>query len=127
MFAGVAAWIRKDSPIKLLSTSQISTISDFQAIEMRTNTLHKIILFYRSPNQKKKGIQETIEYFESVENDSIIVGDLNVPGRDWNVPYHSGKGIGKSQLKENVINVLLCQGTKTQHVHFPTNKIMITY
>ena len=86
------------------------------------NSLHKIILFYWSPNQKKKNIQETIEYFESVENNTIIIGDLNIPGRNWNIPYLSGKGSGKQQMKESLINVLLSQGTRKQFVNFPTFK-----
>ena len=67
--AGVTAWIRSDSPIKVLYKNCIEDIDGFQAVELHTNIKITIIVFYRSPNQEEASVHKTWEYFDSLGED----------------------------------------------------------
>ena len=79
---------------------------------MRTNYGYKIILFYKSPNQAEENIQETVDYFETVEEDVIIVEDLNIQDRNWDTPYECNKTSGAPQIKEKLTYILFLQGKR---------------
>ena len=44
-----------------------------------------ILCFYRSPNQTKEELEETIEFFKKIPDNTISVGDLNIPEADWTI------------------------------------------
>ena len=119
--AGVTAWTRKASSIKILYKNCIEHIGGFQAIELHTNKKMTIVVFYRSPNQEETDIIKTGEYFESLEENVYLLGDLNVPEACWR--DMEIKGYTKSKTaKENVIDALTCGGYRKQIITFPTRK-----
>ena len=81
--AGVAVWIRRNSELKVLYKECISQIDGFQAIEIHTNSGLTIVGFYRSPNQLDADITKTQEYFETLDDNTMIIGDLNIPEANW--------------------------------------------
>ena len=119
--AGVTAWTRKDSHIKILYKNCVEHIGGFQAIELHTNMKMTIVVFYRSPNQEETEIIKTGEYFETLDENVYLFGDLNVPEACWrNMEI---KGYAKSKIaKESVIDALTCGGYRKQIVTFPTRK-----
>ena len=100
--AGVTAWARKDSKIKALYKECISQITGFQAIEIHTNSGLTIIGFYRSPNQQTNDIKRTQEYFETLDDNTMLIGDLNIPEADWEKAIIQGNAKYKD-VKENII------------------------
>ena len=119
--AGVTAWARKDSKIKALYKECISQITGFQAIEIHTNSGLTIIGFYRSPNQQVTDIKRTQEYFETLDDNTMLIGDLNIPEADWEKAVIQGSTKYKD-IKENIIETLVVESERRQIVNFPTNK-----
>ena len=119
--AGVAAWIRKDSIIKVLFKECIGQINGFQALEIHTNSGLTIVGFYRSPNQPNEDIIKTQEYFESLDDNTMFVGDLNIPEADWNNATITSYAINKD-AKEDIVETLIDDGRRKQIVNFATNK-----
>ena len=90
---------------------------------MDTNV--KILCFYRSPNQTKEELEETIEFFKKIPDNTIIVGDLNIPETDRLVnQIAKKKGCKNRKEKEDLVLALTIESNREQKVDFATNKIL---
>ncbi len=70
-------------------------------------------LVYRSPNATDENINKLIELVKTVEKDSVLIGDFNLPEVDW----ETGETTGRSRdLVEALDDQLL-----VQMVDFPTH------
>ena len=118
---GVAAWIRKGTKFGLRFCDYKADISGLQAVTMTLRNDLKINVFYRSPNQTAGEIEATIEYFNDIDEETIVVGDLNIPEACWDT-NRIIKQTSNRQLKEELIRAVAKEGRKKQCVEFPTNK-----
>ena len=76
-----------------------------------------ILCFYRSPNQTKEEIEETIEFFKKITEDTII------PEADWTTNEISRKtGCKNRKAKEDLVLQLTIENDRRQRVDFVTNK-----
>ena len=119
--AGVAVWIRRNSELKVLYKECISQIDGFQAIEIHTNSGLTIVGFYRSPNQLDADITKTQEYFETLDDNTMIIGDLNIPEANWDNATITSNTKSRD-AKENIIETLIDENRRRQIVNFATNK-----
>ena len=118
---GVAAWKRQGPGPKVLYRDQFNQIKGFQALKLVMESNIAIICFYRSPNQTKEEIEETLEFFKKIPENAIVVGDLNVPEADWTmneIPKKSGCKNRKE--KEDLILQLTIENDRRQRVKFAT-------
>ena len=118
---GVAAWIRRGTEFGLRFCEHKADIGKFQAVTMTLRNDIKINVFYRSPNQSITEIEATIEYFNNIGEETIVVGDLNIPEACWEA-VRIDKQTNNRQLKEELIHAITKDGRKKQKVNFPTNK-----
>ena len=117
--AGVTAWIREGSPIKILCKNCIEYINGFQALELHINLGIIIVVFYRSPNQDEENIKEVIEYIEQLNDKVYLFGDLNIPNVCWTNGNIEGNPTSKI-TKQELIYALISAGDRKQIVDFPT-------
>ena len=76
-----------------------------------------ILCFYRSPNQTKEEIEETIEFFKKITEETII------PEADWTTNEISRKtGCKNRKAKEDLVLQLTIENDRRQRVDFATNK-----
>ena len=120
---GVAAWKRQGPGPKVLYRDQFNQIKGFQALKLVMESNIAILCFYRSPNQTKEEIEETIEFFKKIPENTIIVGDLNIPETDWTVNEIPKKtGCKNRREKEDLVLQLTIENDRRQRVDFATNK-----
>ena len=77
----------------------------------------KLHVIYRSPNSSEENNQKLIEYINCVPENSVIVGDFNLPEINWNTLSASG-GIESTSHKFLTVTQ---DKFLLQHVDFPTN------
>ena len=100
-----------------LKNKKVYTRSGFQALIVDTN-LFRAIGFYRSPNQRAKGIRDTIKFFEeNADIDTIIMGDLNLKEIDWDTGNYKTKVDIRSELAKALIS-----NFRKQNVDLSTRK-----
>ena len=68
----------------MLCRDTYNHIKRLQAVKLALDHETKIIGSYRSPNQTKEELVETIDFFRKLDDDAILIGDLNIPETDWN-------------------------------------------
>ena len=120
---GVAAWKRQGPGPKILYRDQFSQVKGFQALKLVMESNIAIVCFYRSPNQSREEIEETIEFFKKIPENAILVGDLNIPEVDWivnEIPKKSNCKIRRE--KEDLVLQLTIENNRRQRVNFATNK-----
>ena len=120
---GVAAWKRQDTGLKVLYRDQFNQIKGFQALKLVMESNITILCFYRSPNQTKEEIEETIEFFKKIPENTTIVGDLNIPEADWAVnEIHRKSGCKNKKEKEDLVLQQTIENDRRQRVDFATKK-----
>ena len=120
---GVAAWLSKESKSKVLYRDQYNHIKGLQVLKVVMDAGAEIMCFYRSPNQSKEEIEETIEFFKKIPDRTILVGDLNIPEADWITnEILKNKGCKNRNEKEDLILTLTIESDRLQKVNFATNK-----
>ena len=118
---GVATWVRRGTKFGLRFCDYKADIGGFQAVTMTLKNDLRINVFYRSPNQNTTEIEATIDYFNNIDEETVVVGDLNIPEACWET-VKVGKQTKNRQLKEELIQAITKDGRKKQWVNFPTNK-----
>ena len=81
--------------IRIIKTDRIKDKDYVQLTEMKVQGKKSdinIILVYRSPNSSKINTERLCEIVRNVENNSIIIGDINLPGIDWEARRADRKG-----------------------------------
>ena len=102
---------------------QYNQIKGLQVLKVVIDTGTEIVCFYRSPNQTKEEIEETIEFFKKIPDRAILVGDLNIPEADWIASeILKSKGCRHRSEKEDLILTLTVESDRQQKVSFATNK-----
>ena len=120
---GVAACLKQGSTSKILYKDQYNQIRGLQALKLVMDTSITILCFYRSPNQSKEEIEETVDFFKKIPDDTIIVGDLNIPETDWIInEIGKNKGCRHRKEKEDLLLALTIESNREQKVDFATNK-----
>ena len=120
---GVAAWKKQGTGPKILYRDLFNQIKGLQALKLVMEAKLTILCFYRSPNQTKEEIEETIESFKKIPEDTIIVGDLNIPETEWTTNEISRKtGCKSRKAKEDLVLQLTIENDRRQRVDFVTNK-----
>ena len=116
-FGGVALWLRKSPELRVMNFSKY--VNDgFQAIQVLLENGVKIVAFYRSPNQDKEGIRKTAKFFRELTEETVIIGDLNVPEAEW-----AREDVSKAdhrREKEILIRALTTKKGRRQVVDFNT-------
>ena len=116
---GVACWRKTGSDVKILYSTAIKGVRLFQAVAIHT-TVGNFLAIYRSPSQTaQKDIDSTTKVLEEYNiKGYTIIGDLNIPGVNWDTgepPQHVRKKYS------DMISVLVTDFTK-QAVREPTRK-----
>ena len=120
---GVAAWIHKNSNTKILYKDCYNHIKGLQTVKLVLENNVKILGFYRSPNQSKEELVQTQEFFKKIEDDTILIGDLNIPETDWTRnEICNKKKCNDRREKEELIAILTTDSNRKQSVNFATNK-----
>ena len=113
----------KNNPIKILYRDAYNHIKGLQAVKLALDHETKIIGSYRSPNQTKEELVETIEFFRKLDDVAILIGDLKVPETDWTFNEIDKPRRCNDRLeKDELIYALTTESDRKQAVNFATNK-----
>ena len=92
-----------------------STFNQFISVSMSTHSAPLIMnLIYRSPNSNSENNQKLNEFIKSIKKSTIVIGDMNYNGIDWN--NYSSNPAGNDFFTASQDAFL------TQHVDFPTHE-----
>jgi Reverse transcriptase (RNA-dependent DNA polymerase)/Endonuclease-reverse transcriptase len=73
-----------------------------------------LILIYRPPNSNAANFSSLVQLIENTKQNTIIIGDFNMPGIDW----EEERAVGQGKI---LLDVMTAQGLE-QMVGFPTHK-----
>ena len=109
--------------IEVCKTDRLKENTFTQFVEFSVGGKTNIIVVYRSPNSDQPNTEKLCNILKKAHQNSIIIGDVNLPGIDWEeeTAYPRGRGVleaaqeaGLEQLvtipthtKGNILDLLL--------------------
>ena len=102
--------------IKILSCDKFkqNAFNQFCAFYLRTSSVKlTIILAYRPPTSNKENLIQLCDLVQNMEENTILIGDINLPSIDWRNGTADSKG-------RRLLDVVADCGL-TQLIHFPTH------
>jgi Endonuclease-reverse transcriptase len=111
---GLAFYI-KDS-IEILSISpELGDFNQYSSISINTrNGPLNLLLIYRPPSSNKENFNQLLHLLQFTSKNTIIMGDFNMPGIDWDTEQATGQG-------RVMLDVIAAAGLE-QLIRFPTHK-----